>query len=383
MMITRRFGRTNLQLSPLTLGTMRLLHGWDLPHEHLPDDSLQSTYEILTTILNNGINLIETARGYGKSERLLGQVLPQLKQPRHTYLLMSKAPPASTSGEMRRWLEESLQRLNVDYLDLFAYHGLNSDAQLKQAIAPHGPFAALLQAREEGLIHHIGFSSHAPLPVLLRIIATNLFDFVNLHYYRFRTTNRAAVLLAAALDMGVFIISPNDKGGRLYEPTAKLSQLTHPLHPIQFNERWLLSQPQIHTLSIGLSAAEQLPIHLEGLKATPLWGLPEHQAAQRLADIETKSRLYGCGTDCFACEPCPQGINIPELLRLLHLIHCFDMNLFAKYRYDLMQPGDPWVPGAKISACDRCDLCLPRCPQGLPISDLILKSCQRLAHQGT
>ncbi|MBF0437794.1 MAG: aldo/keto reductase [Magnetococcales bacterium] len=366
-----------MPVSILTLGTMRLLHGWDAPHDHLPDDSLQNTHEIVTAALNAGINLIETARGYGKSERLLGEVLSTLDQPRDSYRLMTKASPASTAKEMRLWIEESLQRLQTSYIDLFALHGLNQEAHFKALQAKGGVLTAIRQAQDEGLIGAVGFSSHAPLPLLLRFIATGLFDFVNLHYYRFRTTNRAAVELASALDMGVLIISPNDKGGRLYEPTATLHNLTSPLHPAQFNERWLLSQSRVHTLSIGLSEAEQLPLHLDGLQETPLWGKREQEIAHRLAIVETGSPLQPCGTDCLACEPCPKGINIPEVLRMLHLIHCFNMDLFARYRYGMMHPADPWVPGAKLDVCNRCGECLPRCPRALPIMELLLEFHQR------
>ncbi|MEO5334676.1 MAG: aldo/keto reductase [Magnetococcus sp. YQC-5] len=382
-METRRFGRTGLHLSVLTLGAMRLLHGWDTPHDFLPDDSLQNTHDIVSTALKSGINLIETARAYGKSERLLGQVAPQIiRQSGTPCHLMTKAPPAATAGEMRLWIEESLQRMQVDYLDLFALHGLNTQDLVNRALAKGGAMTALRQACDEGLIGAVGFSSHAPLPLLLRTMATGAFDFVNLHYYRFRGTNRAAVELAAALDMGVLIISPNDKGGRLYEAPAKLRHLTAPLAPAQFNERWLLAQTHVHTLSIGLSEPGQLTLHLDGLRTRPLWGMHEENAARRLAAAEADSLLRQCGVDCFACDSCPKGINIPEIMRLLHLINAFDMNLFARYRYDLMQPGDPWVPGAKLDVCDQCGECLPFCPRALPIPDLLYQARPLMAHQG-
>ncbi|MBF0127139.1 MAG: aldo/keto reductase [Magnetococcales bacterium] len=378
MMETRRFGKTGLRVSLLTLGTMRLLHGWDPPHDRLPEESLQSTHDILCAALDAGINLIESARGYGKSERLLGRVLPEIRRARGgaEWMIMTKAPPAPTAGEMRLWIEDSLQRLQVARLDLFALHGLNDDAQVERALSKGGPMSALRQAQSEGLIGAVGFSSHAPLPVLLRTLATGVFDFVNLHYYRLRQLNRAAVELAAALDMGVLIISPNDKGGRLYEAPEKLRRLTAPLHPVHFNERWLLAQPWVHTLSVGLSAPEQLALHLESLGRRPWWGATEKAAARRLDAAEADSGLEACGGGCTACEPCPQGINIPEVLRLLHLINAFDMDLFARYRYGLMQPGNPWVPGARLGACDGCGVCLPRCPQALPIVERLHQARQ-------
>lgn len=54
----------------------------------------------------------------------------------------------------------------------------------------------------------------------------------------------------------------------------------------------------------------------------------------------------------------------------------FDMGLFGRYRYELMKPGDRWTPGAKATLCNRCGDCLPRCPQGLAIPDLLFQAHQ-------
>ncbi|MBF0262156.1 MAG: aldo/keto reductase [Magnetococcales bacterium] len=378
----RRFGKTGLDVSVLTLGTMRLLHGWDAPHDHLPDDSLESTFAIVSTALSAGINLIETARGYGKSERLLGAVLPRIGVPRARYHIMTKAPPAPNGREMRQWIDDSLTRLGCDRIDLFALHGLNREAHFQALGAKNGVMTALRQARDEGLIGAIGFSGHATPPLLLRLIATGQFDFVNLHYYRFRRANHAAVALAQALDMGVLIISPNDKGGRLYDPPERLRLLTAPLLPAQFNERWLLAQSGVHTLSIGLSEPAHLALHLEGLRHGPAWGQTEQEIAWRLTAAESRSALLDCGQGCFACLPCPQEIEIPEILRMDHLIHCFDMTHFARYRYGMMRPGDHWVPGARVETCDRCGDCLPRCPRGLAIPELLAGARWRMDPEG-
>ncbi|MBF0418441.1 MAG: 4Fe-4S dicluster domain-containing protein, partial [Magnetococcales bacterium] len=154
--------------------------------------------------------------------------------------------------------------------------------------------------------------------------------------------------------------------------------LTAPRHPAQFNERWLLAQKGVHTLSIGLSDPAQLALHLEGLQQTPIWGGTEHQIAWRLDAAESPSVLRDCGQGCSACLPCPQQIEIPEILRMDHLIHCFDMDHFARYRYEMMRPGDHWVPGAKLETCDRCGECLPRCPRALPIPDLLFAARNRM-----
>jgi predicted aldo/keto reductase-like oxidoreductase len=75
------------------------------------------------------------------------------------------------------------------------------------------------------------FSTHGPLEVILAAIETDLFESINLHYYYFNQRNEPAVQLAHEKDMGVFIISPSDKGGMLYTPSQKLKQLCDPLYP--------------------------------------------------------------------------------------------------------------------------------------------------------
>jgi uncharacterized protein len=369
----RRFGKTEQKVSVFTLGTMRFIHGWDEPHDLLPDDSLENAHTVLNNALGAGINLIETARSYGKSERLIGQTLPKLAYKRSDYLIMSKAIPTQTGGEMRQFTEESLTRLGVDRLDLFALHGLNNSALFELSRKKAGCLEELERMQSEGMIGSLGFSSHAPRPQLLKMIASERFQFVNLHYYLFKTTNRAAIDLAEALDMGLLIISPNDKGGKLYEPPPHLIELTAPLHPAVFNERWILSHPQIHTMSIGLSEADHIHIHLETLKNSPYWGAVERTIFARIQTAKSHSIFDRCG-DCTLCLPCPQAIDIPEVFRLHLLAEGFKMTQYGHYRYDLMTPTSHWIPGADANQCDSCGDCLPRCPQQIAIPDYLFRS---------
>ncbi|MBF0124039.1 MAG: aldo/keto reductase [Magnetococcales bacterium] len=368
----RRIGR---QVSVLTLGTMRFLHGWDEPHDLLPDDSCQNSEAIIRAALQAGINLIETARGYGKSERLIGRALARIALPRSHYMVMTKGAPLPSARQMRLCVDESLQRLGLDHLDFFALHGLNHSDDLQLTFGPDRALAGLQQAQKQGLIGHIGFSTHATAPFIQPLISSGVFDFVNLHYYAFRPGNQPAVLSASAAGMGVFIISPNDKGGHLYQPSRQLSQLTAPLHPVHYNERWLLHQPQVHTLSIGLSEPEQLAIHLAAV-AEP-WSAVEQTIDQRLHQIGQSSPWFPC-LHCSRCLPCPQQIDIPELLRLGYLAERLGMQGYASDRYHQMRPTDRWVPGAPATQCDRCGDCLPRCPAQLMIPEQLLLAHQRL-----
>lgn len=376
MMEYRTFGATGKKISVFTLGTMRFLHGWDQPVDYLPEDSLENAHQVIKSALDAGINLIETAKGYGKSERLIGQTLPRLQQSRADYYLMSKAGSTESAGAMRIIIEQSLKNLGVNHLDFFAIHGINTSQILEMTLQPNGSLTALEQARDEGLIKHLGFSTHAPAEVIIQAIDSGRFEFVNLHYYAFRVANQHVVKAAAQHNMGVFIISPNDKGGLLYHPPEALSQLTAPLHPVNYNERWLLAHPQIHTLSIGMSEKAHVDIHLQSLVG-PIWTETEKNISEHIAAITQRAPTGNCGV-CTACLPCPQDIDIPEILRLLHLVNCFDMDDYAKYRYGLMVPGNHWTPGAPANTCNQCGECLPRCPAKLPIPNLLLQAHPRM-----
>jgi predicted aldo/keto reductase-like oxidoreductase len=199
----RRFGKTNKMVSVITLGGMRFKHGEDEPRELIPQDTLDQCRDTVEKALAQGINLIETAWGYTKSEHVYGRVLnDELKIKRDSYFLMTKGNP-KTAEETRRLVALQLKALKTDYFDFYAWHGINTLELLEIACAKGGPVEELLKLKEEGIIKHVGFSTHAPLEVIVKAIETNLFDFVNLHYYYFFQRNKAAIDLAETKDMGV------------------------------------------------------------------------------------------------------------------------------------------------------------------------------------
>src|SRR6187551_273567 len=213
----RRFGRTEKKLSVITLGGMRYHDGWSKPRDQPHKQMVDHCTGMLRAALDRGINHIETAYGYGKSEYAYGAAFSALGVPRDSYQLMTKGT-AESGDDMKRVVDEQLLGLRTDRIDLYGYHGVNTADILEHALLPGGPVDVLLDYKRQGVIGHVGFSTHAPLDVICRGILSNRFDFVNLHYYYFWQRNLAAVLLAQSLDMGVFIISPNDKGGHLFNP---------------------------------------------------------------------------------------------------------------------------------------------------------------------
>lgn len=364
----RRFGKTDKALSVITLGGMRYIDGWSKPRDEPHRAMIDQAKRCLSRALELGINHIETAYGYGKSEYCYGVALRELAVPRQNYFLMTKGDPESADAT-HRMIEEQLKGLGVDKIDLYGYHGLNNAGRRDIALKKGGPVETLLRYREQGVIGHVGFSSHAPLNVLCSTIESGLFDFVNLHYYYFFQRNLAAIQLAEARDMGVFIISPNDKGGQLWNASQTVKDVTNPLTPIQWNARFCLRLPAVHTLSFGMT---ELP-HFEEMRGTFPTSIP---LAER--DLLTQIRLDGLLArdpisvyEGYEFEGDPSGINIPEVLRFRRMLKCYDMESFARYRYNMFEEKGHWFPGHFATPERVAQVSSARAPQGIAITELL------------
>ena len=361
----RRFGKTNLYLSVFSLGTMRYLA------------SAENAVETVRAAVDAGVNHLETARGYGNSERYLGMAL-QSGLERDRLYITTKITPTADGATTERYIDESLERLGIDYLDGLALHGINTPEHLERAIAPGGDIQGLDRALDDGRVRHLGFSTHGAIELILNAIETDLFEFVNLHYYYFYQRNAAAVKLAAEKDMGIFIISPADKGGRLYTPSEKLKKLSYPFSPLELNYRFLLSKPYITTLSVGAATPDEL---IEPLKVADNDGelnLEEIAVFEKLENHQNTVLAVEKCSQCYECLPCPENINIPEVLRLRNLTVAYDMTDYGKYRYSMFENAGHWFPGMKGNRCTECGECLPKCPEKLDIPALLKDTHERL-----
>jgi predicted aldo/keto reductase-like oxidoreductase len=372
----RRFGKTGKKISVITLGGMRYKNAWKEPRHVLPEDTLEQCTEAVKTAFLLGINHIETAYGYGKSEHTYGKVLNEiLKIPRPDYLLMTKGAPDSARSA-REMVEKQLKALQTSFIDFYAWHGMNSPKQYEIACKKNGPVEELHKMKQEGIIGNVGFSTHAQYEVIIKAIETDLFEFINLHYYYFFQRNKGAVDLAVTKDMGIFIISPNDKGGQLFKAPQTLSELTAPLTPMQFNARFCLSYAGIHTLTFGFPVTASFD-EVDGIFPTSVPLCPEDALIKYRLDGRRLLDPYS-DFDGYSMTGDPSGINIPEILRFRTLWKCYGMKDFGIYRYNMFQEFDNWFAGGFPTPEKLAKIDLSRCPEGIPLVEMLRETHEAL-----
>ncbi len=352
---------------------MRYQQSWDdVAPEKVEEAGQRNLEETILRSLELGINHIETARGYGSSEMQLGWILPRL--PREKMIVQTKVAPFSTAKEFRETFEKSMKYLKLDHVDLLTLHGINNSELLDWSLRKGGCLEEARKIQKEGRCKHIGFTTHATTDIIIKAIDSDAFDYVNLHWYFVNELNWPAVQAASARDMGVFIISPNDKGGKLYSPPAALREWCAPLSPMQWNDLWCLARPEIHTLSIGASCPGDFEEHVAALAHYDRAGEITLPIEQRLRS-EMASVL---GPEW--CERWPEGlpnyvdvpgqINVQEIARLYTYARGIGLTDWGKMRYNLLGgAGGHWFPGEMAKDFD--DAAIQKACASSPFADRI------------
>ncbi|MFT5029235.1 MAG: putative aldo/keto reductase-like oxidoreductase, partial [Candidatus Binatia bacterium] len=356
----RRFGRTELQMPVYSCGGMRYQHKWeDIDPKDVPKANQDNLEATIHRAVDLGINHIETARGYGSSEMQLGWVLPHI--PREKIIVQTKVRPCATQKEFYETFEQSMDYLKLDHVDLLSLHGVNDRQHLDWSLRKGGSLEAARKLQAEGRCRHVGFSTHATPDLIREAVESDAFDYINVHWYFVNDLNWSSIEAAKQRDMGVFIISPNDKGGQLFSPPPRLVDLCAPLSPMQFNALYCFARPEVHTLSCGAARPSDFDEHLRTLEFYD-------QIESTIAPIESRIRaemdhVLGADWNQSWSEGLPEYVDVPgrinivEILRLWMYSKALDIVGWGKMRYNLLSgEGGDWFPGEMARDIDDATL---------------------------
>jgi len=347
------FGRTGLQISTITCGSMRYQQSWkgaSVKTETLTEDiEPESQWNLENCILRAfkmGVNHFETARGYGTSEHQMGLAFKNLiaagEFKRSDIIIQTKVNPKPTASEFRAEIDKSLEALQIDYIDLFSFHGLNKYSQYDLVF--NELYEVALSLKTSGVIKHIGFSTHGPSDLIYKFIETDKFEYVNLHYHFFGSytasgqldgeANGRCVEKARELGMGVFCISPVDKGGALYYPSDVVSEATigEGIGAVEFGVGWCLTKHD--TLTIGVAREEDFdePLFEASNTSPSKISAVVSTLTKKLEDTHGKDWISTCYKGLPHCFETPTGVSFTNIVYNYNLVNAFGMKYYAQQR---------------------------------------------------
>jgi predicted aldo/keto reductase-like oxidoreductase len=373
----RRFGSTGFQVSALGLGCMRL------PTQRLRIQKINvpEAIELIRTAVDKGINYVDTALPYhlGESERVVGRALSGGYRER--VHLVTKLPLVLVRkpDDVDRILDRQLARLRTDHVDTYLFHSLNPAGfdKIKRLDLMRG----MLNAREDGRIRYVGFSSHSILPAFKEFVDFFPWDVVQIQYNYVDTAIQATtegLRLAAATGAAVVIMEPV-KGGILANPSPEAIRIIrdYPVSrsPVDWALQFLWNLEEVSVVLSGMGSMQMLDENCASADASGVGTLTaaELDTIDELAAAMNRAAGVPC-TACRYCMPCPSGVNIPRNLAILNNMRskpAFYRRWVIRRSYrDLAgstEQLDADRSNGNATLCTECGACLPKCPQSIDI----------------
>jgi aryl-alcohol dehydrogenase-like predicted oxidoreductase len=343
--ITRKLGNTGIEVPIVSMGVMRA----DNPN-------------LVRAALKTGIKFFDTAHGYqgGNNEVMLGEVFKDY--PRDSFIIGTKIGPDHYNRETGTYgpeltkesiiekFEISLERLQMDYVDILYLHGGRSEKQILNKIVTD----AFTEIKKQGKARHLGVSTHSNEPEVVQIIMDSGIYEVVLTAINFKQDHidQLKEKIALAAEKGIGIIGMKTMAGAFMD-----REKTMPIN-CKAALKWVLQDPNVHTTIPGITNIEQLAENIsvmENLKLT-------EEEKNHLKEAGLTAGLYCDG--CMECiAKCKKKLPVNDIMRAF--MYTYGYNQFDK-AYTLLNEID--IPE---NPCDNCSECPVICRKGFNIRDKI------------
>lgn len=370
----RKFGSLNWEVSALGFGAMRL--------PILDGDSSKINEALATkmirTAIDHGVDYVDTAYPYhhGQSERIVGKILKDGY--REKVRLATKMPCwlVKEKADFDHYLEEQMQRLDVNHIDFYLLHALNMESW--QKMQDLGVLNWAEKRIAEGLFGHLAFSFHDDYPVFESII--NSYDnwaFAQIQYNYIDVNYQAGqkgMKLAADRGMAVEVMEPL-RGGMIAKnpppkPVADVWEKSERnWTPAAWAFNWLWDQPEVSTTLSGMNTMADVEENLRLASEAEIGKLTENDHGFVAEARKAYSSLapIPC-TACEYCLPCPSGVSIPQIFEIYNEAVSFDAWGHGRWAYKNQIKPEAWA-----DQCVECGECEAVCPQNIEIIDWLAK----------
>ena len=325
----RILGKTGLNISRLGFG--------GIPIQKI---DAEGTKVLVHKMLENGVNYIDTARGYTVSEEYLGYGLEGV---RDKFVLATKSMSRTKEG-MEKDIAISQKNLRTDYIDLYQVHN-PSQKDLEQVMAPGGALEALIDAKAAGKIGHIGITLHS-VDLFKQAVELPWVETIMFPYNIVETQAEELIAKCAEKNIGFICMKPL-AGGAIEDGTLAL--------------RFIANNPNVTVVIPGMAEEKEIAENVAAVAGiTPLTAA-EQEKIQKIRDELGTNFCRRCNY----CAPCSVGINISFSILLEGYYSRYDLKEWAAARYA--------AADKKASDCIECGLCEERCPYNLPIRQMLKK----------